>query len=198
MSRLIVPGFRGSPAGHWQRHWLDLDVTAEEVVQDDFDRPDLSAWLARLGQAVDRRPGSVLVGHSLGALLIAHFASRNPGAPVAGALLVAPADADRLTAAFPCFRSFAGIPTAPLAFPSVLVASRTDPYMRFDRAAGFAEAWGAGLVDLGDAGHVNVESGHGPWPEGFHLVDAIGTRPAPGPIAVPRAWRPLGALARAA
>jgi predicted alpha/beta hydrolase family esterase len=25
----------------------------------------------------------------------------------------------------------------------------------------------AAIVDAGDAGHVNTESGHGPWPEGL-------------------------------
>lgn len=182
MSRLIVPGYHGSPAGHWQRHWLDLDVTADEVVQDDFDRPDLDAWLARLGEAVERRPGSVLIGHSLGALLIAHFAARNPDAPVAGALLVAPADAELLAGEHACFRSFAAIPRRALPFPSLVVASRNDPYMRFERAVDFADAWGAGLVDLGHAGHINIESGHGPWPEGFHLVDGLARKQARPPL----------------
>ncbi|MFB2608362.1 alpha/beta hydrolase, partial [Rhizobium phaseoli] len=26
--------------------------------------------------------------------------------------------------------------------------------------------WGSFLVDAGEAGHINADSGHGPWPEG--------------------------------
>jgi predicted alpha/beta hydrolase family esterase len=33
----------------------------------------------------------------------------------------------------------------------------------------FAAAWGATLIDAGDAGHLNPDSGHGPWPEGLLL-----------------------------
>ncbi len=36
-----------------------------------------------------------------------------------------------------------------------------------DEAKELAEAWGAELVDAGDSGHLNSESGHGPWPDGL-------------------------------
>ena len=26
--------------------------------------------------------------------------------------------------------------------------------------------WGSFLVDAGESGHINADSGHGPWPEG--------------------------------
>lgn len=47
------------------------------------------------------------------------------------------------------------------------MTSRTDPYTAYERAADFAAAWGADLVDAGESGHLNAESGHGPWPEGL-------------------------------
>ncbi len=46
-----------------------------------------------------------------------------------------------------------------LAFPSVLVASRNDPYCEFERARLFAYAWGAQFMDYGDCGHINADSG---------------------------------------
>lgn len=178
MTRLVLPGYLGSGPGHWQRRWLDLDVTARLVEQDDWERPELSAWLARLEAAVAGAPGAVLVAHSLGAALVTHFAARHPRAPVAGALLVAPADVDALVPKQPQFESFAPLPRAPLPFPSVLAASRNDPYVAFARAEAMAADWGSGLVDLGNAGHVNIESGHGPWADGFHLVAALGREAA--------------------
>ena len=59
-----------------------------------WDRPDLPTWIDRLTAAVERTPGAVLVGHSLGCVLIAHLARRRPQLPIGGALLVAPADVD--------------------------------------------------------------------------------------------------------
>ena len=64
-------------------------------------------------------------------------------------------------------RDFEPVPLVPLPFPSVLVASRNDPFCTPQRAADLAEAWGSEFVDAGDAGHIDVASGHGPWPEGL-------------------------------
>jgi predicted alpha/beta hydrolase family esterase len=66
--------------------------------------------------------------------------------------------------------SFAPLPLARLAFRSVVVASRNDPYVPFNRACGFAEAWGAQLVDAGASGHINVDAGFGRWPAGEQLA----------------------------
>ena len=33
-----------------------------------------------------------------------------------------------------------------------------------------ADQWCARFKDLGDAGHVNIDSGHGAWPEGNDLL----------------------------
>ncbi len=174
MTRLILPGYQGSPVGHWQRHWLDLDVTARMVEQEDFDAPELEAWLIALARAVAESPGAVLIAHSLGTALVAHFAARYPDAPIGGALLVAPADVDRISRRGGPFGSFAPLPRRPLPFASVLVASRNDPYMEFKRAAALAADWGSGFVDLGNAGHINIDSGFGPWTEGFYLAGGLG------------------------
>ena len=61
---------------------------------------------------------------------------------------------------------FAPVPRERLPFPSMLLASADDPYCRPERARHFAAAWGSELVEVGPAGHINAESGHGPWPDG--------------------------------
>ena len=61
---------------------------------------------------------------------------------------------------------FGPIPRDPLPFPSILIASCTDPYCAYDKAEDIAYSWGSAIVDAGILGHVNTESGHGPWPEG--------------------------------
>lgn len=167
---LIIPGFQGSGEGHWQRHWLSDDPDALLVEQDSWDEPELEAWLSRLADAVSRYPGSTLVAHSLGVPLVVHLAHRHPQLEIDRALLVAPADVDLRVMAHECFRSFVSLPLDRLPFAATVCASRNDPYISFNRAAGFAVDWGARLIDMGHAGHINVESGHGRWADAAGLL----------------------------
>jgi predicted alpha/beta hydrolase family esterase len=108
----------------------------------------------------------VLVAHSLGCLAVARCA-RSPA--IHGALLVTPPDVERPDFP-PIVEGFAPIPREPLSFPSVVVASQNDPFTAFERARELAAAWGSRLVDAGAAGHINSDSGFGPWPLGEQLL----------------------------
>ena len=70
-------------------------------------------------------------------------------------------------------RPFRGVPRDPLPFPSMLIASATDPFCSVERAAEFAACWGSDFHLAGDAGHINVASGHGPWPEGLMMFTRL-------------------------
>ena len=170
---LIVPGVNGSGPAHWQSLWEQNLPNAERVEQSDRHRPRLSDWTATLAEAVRRRPGALLVAHSLGCALVAHFARISGGRSVAAALLVAPADVDAETHHGRNLAAFAPMPQEPLAFPSLVAASRNDPFVRFERAEAFAKDWRSRFVDLGLAGHVNVKSGHGPWDDGLPLLESL-------------------------
>ena len=54
-----------------------------------------------------------------------------------------------------------------LQHPAVLVASRTDPWSSHRQSLALASDWGADFVDAGEAGRIDAESGHGPWPDGL-------------------------------
>ncbi|WP_298955088.1 alpha/beta hydrolase [uncultured Methylobacterium sp.] len=164
---LLVPGYSGSGPDHWQSRWEGRLSTARRVEQEDWDHPEPAAWRDAVVAAVAAasRP-VVLVAHSLGVIAVAQAAPLLPPGAVRGAFLVALPDVERADTP-EVLRGFAPIPRAPLPFPAVLVASRTDPYTAYDRAGDFAAAWGAELVDAGESGHLNGESGHGPWPEGL-------------------------------
>lgn len=165
---VIVPGYGNSGPEHWQTRWERKLSTARRVEQDDWDRPQRDAWVARLVEAVARcRRPAVLVAHSLGIMTVAHAAPSLPPGIVRGAFLVAPADVERPGLPEAIDRAFAPIPLEPLPFPSLLVASRADPYCAYARAEDFAFAWGSALLDAGEAGHINTASGYGPWPEGL-------------------------------
>lgn len=47
-----------------------------------------------------------------------------------------------------------------------MVGSSDDPYADLLFARHLAQDVGAEFIDAGAAGHINVDSGHGPWPEG--------------------------------
>ncbi len=174
--RLILPGLDGSGPGHWQHHWAATDPDAILVEQENWSRPDLSAWTERLLAAIGRHPGALIIAHSLACVLTAHTATRFAGLPIAGALLVAPADVDCPNCAPERIRAFAPIPVARLPFPTTVVGSHNDPYMTFPRARALAEGWGAEFVDLGHAGHINIAAGFGPWPRGFRLAGELEAR----------------------
>ena len=169
---LILPGLDGSPDPHWQHWWAATDPMALVVEQHDWANPTHEAWEAELAGAILTHPGCILVGHSLGAILAARVLTRWPQLQVSAALLVAPANPDQSRR----LASFAGIPDRPLGVPATLVASRNDPWMSFAQSTALADVWGADLVDLGFAGHVNVASGYGPWPAGPALRDCLAER----------------------
>jgi predicted alpha/beta hydrolase family esterase len=175
---LIVPGLYNSEPDHWQSHWQRTLPGAERVDQSDWERPALGDWTASLAEAIRRRPGAILVAHSLGCALVAHLAQVNGGRGVGGAFLVAPADVNRDGPAGRLLTGFSPIPRQRLAFPSLVVASRDDPYVEIGRAEAFARSWGSEFVDLGQSGHINVASGHGPWGTGRRLLKRLIDRAA--------------------
>jgi len=170
---LIVPGLYNSGPDHWQSHWQRDFPTAERVEQQDWERPLLGDWMISLAEAVRQRPGAILVAHSLGCALVSHFAQVTGGRGVGGAMLVAPADVNREGPAGRLLVGFSPIPRQRLPFPSLVVASRNDPYVEIERAEAFARGWGSEFVDLGRAGHINVDSGHGAWSKGRSLLRGL-------------------------
>jgi predicted alpha/beta hydrolase family esterase len=161
-TRLIVPGLQGSGERHWQTWWQSKDRNAVQVSQDDWSTPDLNSWSNKLTQAVDESQGDVwLVAHSFGCLASLQVAPQRSDR-IRGVFLVAPADPEKFSAPHLLHQS-------DLPFPSILVASRTDPWLNFDKAKSWAKSLGSQFVDLGDAGHINAESGFGAWQDGFDL-----------------------------
>jgi uncharacterized protein len=107
----------------------------------------------------------VIVAHSLGVATAIH-ALPHCTRQIAGAFLVAPPDVANPNIRPKHLMTFGPYPRDPLPFPSIMVASRNDSFGSYEHAGDIANAWGSLLVDAGDAGHINTESGHGPWPEG--------------------------------
>ncbi len=175
---LIVPGWSGSDSDHWQTRWERSLKTARRVQQKDWHNPNRDQWVGTLISTIAKAQGDlplVLVAHSLGVATVVHAAAELPPGSIAGAFLVAPADVDHaqnwpVTQGLSfngCECGFAPLPMARLPFFTALVASTNDPYCSIERAHLFANTWGSALIPAGDVGHINVASGHGPWPEGL-------------------------------
>ena len=160
---VLVPGRFNSGPNHWQSIWEQQLPIWRRVTQSQWNDPDthrLNGSLRRL-LAQCRHP-ALLVGHSLGALASVCLAVELP-AKVAGVMLVAPAEPAR-------FHAEDDVPAHSLGVPGFLVASHTDPFMSFARAEYWAGVWGVELVDLGEAGHINVDSGFGSWQYGTEVL----------------------------
>ncbi|KRC17785.1 alpha/beta hydrolase [Acidovorax sp. Root217] len=186
-SIIIVPGWRDSGPGHWQSLWTERLPEARRVVQDDWITPTRSAWVGTLEKTVLAAPHPVvIVAHSLGCIATTHLGPE-AAARIHGALLVAPADPERRA----ILNDFAPVPYAQLPYRSVVVASSNDPYCPIRLAGAYARAWGSEFVRMQQAGHINVESGHGEWPLGWALLQSLtgeqGGVGAPAPA--PTAWQ---------
>jgi uncharacterized protein len=164
VSVVIVPGLRNSGPAHWQSHWHASLPDARRIVQRDWDTPDLDAWGEAIGRALEGVVRPIVVAHSFGCF--AALAAAESGANISAALLVAPADVGLLSAD-------SRVPRRRLSFPTTLVASTNDPWMKLMRAGELASVWGSRFVPYRDAGHINAESGFGPWPEGLLLLDEL-------------------------
>jgi len=170
---LMIPGRYNSGPEHWQTRWEIADSDFVRVQQREWNNPSCEDWCQNLEQAV-RRLGSrqtVLVAHSLGCLLVGHWALRS-SRRVKAALLVAPSNPERADFA-PGARGFAPIPRVMLPFPSIVVASSNDSRGSLEHAAACARAWGSRFVNAGPLGHINADSGLGDWPEGYALYKEL-------------------------
>ena len=167
---LILSGLWNSGTEHWQTHWQARHPEWRRVEHRDWIDPGRDEWVAELDAAVATCNGApVLVAHSLGCMLAAHWAASGSPLRAAGAFLVAPSDVD--APSYPIdANGFAPAPLVRLPFPSVVIASTNDEFVTRERARAFAEAWGSSYVEIGEAGHVNADAGYGDWPEGERLL----------------------------
>jgi uncharacterized protein len=151
---LIVPGLNGSGPDHWQTRWEEERIDCVRVQQDDWQNPDplgciaVGAWATLSKSATDRR---------------------------IEAMMVAPCDPVQ-EGAVDAIRRFGAIALGRLPFPSTLIASSNDPYASFSRGCRFASDWGSQLIDAGEGGHLNAQSGLGSWRWGQRILDRMVSR----------------------
>jgi len=164
---ILVPGVRDSDEGHWQSCWHRRFPHWKRIRQRNWLAPDIDGWITaiRRERLCGQRP-AILVGHSFGALAACRLVQTQT-LPVAGIMLVAPAEPA-------LFGLEEQVLPEKLPVPGVMFVSHNDPLMPFKRARFWAECWGAHLIDLGDAGHINSAAGFGEWEFGLAQLAAFG------------------------
>ncbi len=173
-SVLLIPGLYDSGPQHWQSLWQVRHPDYRRLVQKDWNTPRCADWIATLEAALSAAGGPfVLAAHSTGCATVVHWAARFAHKNrVHAAFLVGPSDPEAAT--YPLGPTgFAPMPLQRLPFPSVVVVSEDDPYVTLERAQDFAAAWGSEVRNLGRAGHINTDSGHGPWLEGAEWLEKL-------------------------
>jgi uncharacterized protein len=169
---LTLPGIGGSGPQHWQSLW-EKEYGFIRIEQEEWETPDRADWVANIENAVSEYDPKdiILVCHSAVCGPMIEWA-RQYQTKIKGALLVAPADSEATT--FPTGATgFKPMPLIKLPFPSIVVTSTNDYYVTPDRATQFASAWGSELVNIGEAGHINVASGLGKWAEGLEILQRL-------------------------
>jgi len=170
---LIVPGLRDHVDDHWQTLLERRLPNAHSVPPLTHGKLDCAARVAALDAAFARIDGPVvLVAHSAGVMIAAHWAQRHPQHQrrIRGALLATPPDFDvPLPDGYPTpdvllQHGWLPVPHVRLGFPSIVAASSNDPLAAIERVAELAKSWGSRFVDIGAAGHLNPASGYGEWP----------------------------------
>jgi predicted alpha/beta hydrolase family esterase len=176
---LFVPGLRDHVPEHWQT-LLARELPGSRTVEPlSHDKLSCAARVEALDRAIAEIEGAVvLVAHSAGCLMVAHWAQRH-ARPVAAALLVCPVDAETpLPAGYPTLDELGAngwlpTPRRPLPFRAVVAISSNDPLAGEARSEALAQAWGGEIVRLGEVGHLNPAAGFGPWPAGKPLIQTL-------------------------
>ncbi|MFK8329809.1 RBBP9/YdeN family alpha/beta hydrolase [Pseudomonas sp. BJa5] len=176
---LIIPGLRDHVAEHWQTLLQARLAKVRCVPPLQVNGLDCNARVEAIQREIEQIDGEViLVAHSAGVLMVAHWAARYQR-PIKGALLAAPPD---LNAQWPAnypspetlhANGWSPLPITPLPFPSIVAGSTNDHLASLEAVTAMAVGWGSHLLKLGAVGHLNPAAGFGPWPEAEALIQTL-------------------------
>ena len=173
---LIVPGLREHVAEHWQTLLEARLSKVRSVPPLATDKLDCAKRVEAIQHELEQIDGPViLVAHSAGVLMVAHWAAQHRR-PIKGALLAAPPDLDaNWPQGYPspetlCTQGWNPLPKGPLPFRSLVAASTNDHLASLAAVTRLAEGWGSELLNMGDVGHLNPAAGFGHWPRAEALI----------------------------
>lgn len=177
---LIVPGLRDRVPDHWQT-LLEARLSAFRSVPPlETNKLDLGARIAAIEKAINDIDGQIIVvAHSGGTIMFAHWAQTHSTEKIRGALLAVPPDFEKpLPSGYPAIEElkkngWLPVPRTPLPFRSIVTVSENDPLGGIAAVSALASDWNSQIVNLGKVGHLNPASGYGNWPEADALIQRL-------------------------
>lgn len=167
---LIVPGLHNSGSGHWQTEWEQRLPYAHRIELPDWKIPNIGAWVGAIENAIEKFSPTHIVAHSFGtlasAVVVAKASASSKARSLRGLFFVAPADPDK-------FNLRDALPSSTLAVSGILIGSLTDPWLSWQGAQRLGKQWNLRVECAGDAGHINTQSGHGAWLEGWQSLHTL-------------------------
>ncbi len=172
MHTIIVPGIGGSDHNHWQS-WLQRRLTScSRVQQQDWNKPFLAQWVESFVSVTSLIETPIqVVAHSFGCLTTVAAVQQYPelAKKIKKLILVAPANPSRFGEngfARDSLGNYADFfNRIKLNIRAEMIISENDPWLNFEDAQALAQAWNIQAINLGQVGHINVDSGFGPFPE---------------------------------
>lgn len=169
MRYLILHGWGGSDAPHWQSH-LASTLAANYGCVSFFpftnpDMPKLSIWKKELLEHLEFFQPDIVICHSLANILWFHLCNDKALANLKKPkqlYLVAPPALDCTIAELDTFFPLQA-PKELYAKKSLLITSTNDPYLCVEDAYKLQKDLDIEMLMLENAGHINAESGFGKW-----------------------------------
>lgn len=174
MTFLILHGWTGTPQANWFP-WLkqELENLGHRVLVPQFpntDKPQLSEWLPLLNTILSKESTPVvLIGHSLGGVLMLHYLQQQKLIPpVPAAFFVASwgEDDGHLEP------EIANFFFTPIDFSKIItqtkkivcISSTSDPYINQKESKNLAKNLKAELIWIQNGGHLNTTAGFSTFP----------------------------------
>ena len=166
MKTLILHGWGGSDAPHWQAE-LASEIaknygTVSFPLLDNCHFPSKNRWMKQVKQLLEEFKPNTVVCHSLANNLWMWLCEENDMKEVERLFMVSipslSTQEKTIKTFFPC-----PLPKNIYAKEVHLIVSDDDPWVALDEAKSIATQYNASFTVLKNAGHINADSGYGKW-----------------------------------
>jgi len=165
MKTLILHGWGGSDAPHWQAE-LASEIaknygTVSFPLLDNCHFPSKNRWVKQLKTLLEEFKPDTVVCHSL-ANTLWFWLCQEEIPQIKRLFMVSPpsltTEVDTIKTFFPCT-----MPEKLYADKVQMIVSDNDPYIEVAEAEEIAKYYDIPLTTIKDAGHINADSGYGKW-----------------------------------
>jgi len=163
---LILHGWGGSDAPHWQAHLAGKIAqnygTVSFPLLDNCHFPSKNRWFKQVKQILLEFQPDTVVCHSLANTLWFWLCQDEEISPIKQLFMVSPPS---LNTKIETLKTFfpSPLPQTLYAKDIEMIVSDDDPYIELQEAQSIAHKYNAPLSILNKAGHINAESGYGEW-----------------------------------